>query len=51
MTEELRKLAETLRQENARRAESKRVKCAQILKAAAGLGLLKTKLKGATNGA
>lgn len=46
MTEDLRKLAAQLREENARRVQEKRVKCAQVAKAALGLGLLSKKLRG-----
>ena len=47
MGEQMRKLAEQLRQEASRRAEVKREKCAQIVMAATGLELLKRKLGGA----
>lgn len=52
MTEEgaaLRKLAEELRQEEARRAEARQRKCAQIMTAATGLTVLRQKL-GISNG-
>jgi len=46
MSEALRKLAALLRQENTRRQEETRTKCAQILTAASGLDLLRRKLGG-----
>ena len=50
MSEELRKLAEQLRIEDARRLDEKRQKCAQILRAASGLELLRRKLGGPNAG-
>lgn len=41
---ELRKMASQLRQEDVLRKEEKRVKCAQIILAAAGLDVLRRKL-------
>lgn len=46
MGEQLRKLAEQLRQEAAQRTAAKREKCAQIVVAAGALALLKQKLGG-----
>lgn len=46
MSEALRKLATLIRQEEARRQDEKRTKCAQILTAASGLDLLRRKLGG-----
>lgn len=46
MSDELRKLAQDLRIEAARRVEEKRVKCAQIVNAANALELLRRKLGG-----
>ena len=42
----LRDLADVLRKEAARRQETKRVKCAQLVSAATGLALLQRKLGG-----
>lgn len=42
----LRKLAQQLREEAERRQTEKREKCAQIVRAAAGLQLLRSKLGG-----
>ena len=44
MSGALRKLAESLRQENVRRKEVTQQKCAQIITAATGLDLLRRKL-------
>ena len=46
MSEELRKLAEQLRQEAEIRQASINEKCAQVLRAATGLSLLRRKLGG-----
>lgn len=46
----MRKLAEQLRVEAARRLDEKRVKCAQIMRAASGLELLRRKLGGSDVG-
>ncbi len=46
MGDALRKLAEQLRNEETRRVEVKREKCAQIVVAANGLALLQRKLGG-----
>jgi hypothetical protein len=51
VTDELRKMAQAIREENERRKADKRVKCAQVLTAAAGLGILSKKLKGFGHGA
>ena len=48
--ETLRKLAAELRDEHQRRIATCREKCAQLVHAAAGLGLLARKLKGARHG-
>lgn len=45
-SEDMRKLAEQLRQEAAQQQAAKRTKCAQIVTAAAGLDLLLRKLGG-----
>lgn len=50
MSEQLRKLAEALRVEQARRNEEKRTKCAQLVRAATGLSLLQRKLSEVCNG-
>jgi len=46
VSEELRALAEQVRLEAAHRLEDKRAKCAQLLRAAGGLELLRQKLGG-----
>ena len=50
MSEELRKLAQQLRLEAEGQAEAKRVKCAQMLRAANALELLRRKLGGSNVG-
>lgn len=45
-TQDLRKLAEALRQQAVKVAEDKTARCEQIVKAASGLSLLKKKLRG-----
>jgi len=49
MKDTLKQLAETLRQEATNLQTQKNAKCAQIVKAAAGLSLLKEKLGGHKN--
>lgn len=45
-TQDLRKLAEILREQATKTAEEKAARCEQIIKAASGLTLLKKKLRG-----
>jgi hypothetical protein len=45
-TDDLRKLAQLLREQATKTAEDKTARCAQIIKAASGLALLKKKLRG-----
>jgi hypothetical protein len=50
VSDDLRKFAQQLRDEAARRVTEKRVKCAQILSAASALELLRRKLGGSDVG-